>query len=276
MDSLYGIKERKWVNLKIKIEIFISEERKTKTLEILINMLKEDVSWNYWSKEGFMNEAMLVAMDNLKQLNLINKGCSQVINYWIDSKQKVFSEARLFKYKLRISNKRALKEILIDKVGNYIKFRKSWNQGNSLICPGKKLVRIDFNYKERCLDEIVPPEVKWNLLKGKLFEKHPYEQGSFRLVARYESSSLVVSRVFPKRRTINWIILFFQFCKNWNIILVEEADPNKLHKDLLMGIDYFSFQNYKPGICCSDVQWENERIFDILSLMFGLKVELVG
>jgi hypothetical protein len=43
-----------------------SEERKTKTLEILKNMLKENDFWSYWSKERFMNKTMITAMNNLK------------------------------------------------------------------------------------------------------------------------------------------------------------------------------------------------------------------
>jgi hypothetical protein len=190
--------------------------------------------------------------------------------------KKVFFEARPFRYKLTINDKRAFKEITIDKAEDYIKLRKSWNQGNSLVCRGKKLVPLDFNYKDRGLDEIVEPEFKWRRINGKLFEKHPYDQDTFPLVTRYESSALVASIMLPKKRTINWIILFVQFCKNWNINLVEEANQDKLHKDFLMGIVYFSFQNYKPAICWSEVQWKNKKVFNELLTMLGQKTGLVG
>jgi hypothetical protein len=104
-----------------------------------------------------------------------------------------------------------------------------------------------------------------------LFEKHPYDQDTFRLVTRYEFSALTVSIELPKKRAIDWIILFVQFCKNWNIVLVEGADQGKFHKDDLLGIVYFSFQNYKPAICCSEAQWRNKKAFDKLLMKLDVK-----
>jgi hypothetical protein len=105
---------------------------------------------------------------------------------------------------------------------------------------------------------------------GKDYSFFPsYDQNTFRLITRYESSALAVSIRLPKKRVINWILLFEQFCKNWNFVLVEEADQGKIQKDELMGIVYFSFQNYKPAICCREVQWKNKKVFDELLMKSG-------
>jgi hypothetical protein len=89
--------------------------------------------------------------------------------------------------------------------------------------------------------------------------------------ANRKFSSLKMLVIMPKKRAINWVILFAKLCKDLNIILVDYVDSKFTSKDELIGFVLFSFQNYKPAICCDKIDWENKEVFDNLLLKCGTK-----